>query len=272
MANHAIITGGSSGIGLAFTKTLVAQGISVSLIARDENRLNAARSILEGLAANGAKVSCISSDVRVKKECIGAVERACATLGPPSWAIACAGIVEPGLFLDQPLSEYEDQIKTNYLGSLYFAHAVAPRMVQSGHGNLVFVSSGAAFAGLYGYSAYGASKFAVRGLAESLNVELKGSGIQVSLVYPGDTDTPQLHHELKRRPKVTGIIAGPARILTPEEVAKVALLKAKSGKFLVTYGWRLILLSRFHSLIGSPFRNHQIKVAKKAAAENHMGL
>src|SRR5262245_1258901 len=86
-------------------------------------------------------------------------------------------------------------MRTNYFGSLNFAHAVVPSMIENGGGPLVFVSSAAAICGIYGYSSYGASKFAVRRLAETLRVELRRDGIAVTLVYAPDTDTPQLAGE-----------------------------------------------------------------------------
>ena len=199
--SHAIVTGGSSGIGLAIAKCLIAQGVSVSLLARGVERLEAAKLEVDRLATGSARVEVFVCDVRNAVACREAVNAAVAVLGPPEWAISSAGIVRPGSFLKQGLEDHEAQLQTNYLGSLYFANAVCSHMTSGKKGKLVFIASGAAFVGLYGYSIYAPSKFAVRGLAECLRVELKGHGISVTLACPGDTNTPQLAAELPAHSK-----------------------------------------------------------------------
>lgn len=257
MTFHAIITGGSSGIGLATAKLLAARGVSVSLIARNLERLKAAEAVVSQASANGARIKIYQCDVRDAGALQGVVNEAVEALGQPRWAVSCAGIVRPGTFLQQSLDAYEEQIQTNYLGSLYFAKAICPHMISNQGGRLVFIASGAAFVGLFGYSSYGPSKFAVRSLAECLRVELKPYNISVTLVCPGDTDTPQHREELLSRPKVTNCLAASGRLLSAEAVAEKLVDAAERGRFLVTYGWQLQLLGRMHSLAAPAVRSYQ---------------
>ncbi len=262
-AGHAIISGGSSGIGLAVAKRLAGDGLDVTILARNEERLLAAQADIVRSSDRGANVNTISVDVGDAEDCAGAVRQAVAELGPPSWAVACAGSVTPGTFLSLPVNVHEEQLRSNYLGTVYFAKAVVPHMTERGGGRLVFVSSGAAFCGLYGYAAYGASKFAVRGLAESSRVELARRGISVSIAYPPDTDTPQLAEELPKRSAVTSRIAGSGGRWQADEIAHRLVDGARKGRFELTAGWRLALLQRFHSVIAPALRAYQGRLADR---------
>ena len=257
MPGHAIITGGSSGIGLAIAKNLSARGISISLIARNRDRLSAARDSLT-VAGNGSgAVQIFSADVRDPDDLKQAIASAVEGFGTPDWGVSCAGIVRPGTFVKQSLRDHEDQWRTNYLGSLQFTHFVLPYLEKAAKPRLVLIASGAAFTGLYGYSSYGPSKFAVRGLAESLRIELKPHNVSVTIAFPGDTDTPQLQAELKLRPKVTSELASGGGVMSPEAVAKGIIATAERGDFQVTFGWQLRMLARTHSLIAPLLRSYQ---------------
>ncbi len=263
MAGHALITGGSSGIGFAAAKVLAQRSVSVSLIARNPARLDAAAADLRKLAGPGVQVETYAADVADAPGIARAVSIAIDKLGPATWAVASAGIVHPGHFMTQDISAHHEQVNTNYLGTLHFAHAASLAMAKTGGGRLVLISSGAALVGLYGYASYGPTKFAIRGLAESLRVELKPHRISVTLVMPGDTQTPQLEAELPMRPAVTSKLAEGAKIMPADAVAEKFIKSAERGKFLVTYGLQLHALAVLQGVIGPALRLYQDMLVKR---------
>ncbi len=259
-SGHAIITGGSSGIGLEIAKQLAGKGFSVSILARDRDRLAVAKSIIEKSCAQGAAVACHSVDVRDSAACLNGVEQCVKQFGVPNWAVSSAGIVEPGDILGLPVEIYEQLMSTNYFGSLYFAHAIAPIMRDAGGGRLVFIASGAALIGLHGYSAYAASKFAVRGLAESLRIELKPAGISVTLAYPPDTETPQFAEEAPKRSEATNKIVGKGGQRKPADIATLIVEAAQRKRFSVAPGFVLGALNPLHSILAPVARSYQDRV------------
>jgi 3-dehydrosphinganine reductase len=244
---HALISGGSSGIGLALAQRLAARGHALTLLARDAARLADAQAMLAG---TGATVRVASVDVRDEAAVNAAVSDAVAELGPPDLLVASAGIVIPGIFKDLPAAAFRETMAVNYDGTVHLVRAALPAMLARRAGRIVLVSSGAGLIGLYGYTPYAPTKFAVRGLAEALRAELRPEGIGVSIVYPPDTDTPQLREEVKVRPAITSKIAGGARVHSAEEVADAILKGVAAGRFTIAPGWEMGLLNRLHSLIG----------------------
>lgn len=259
----AFITGGSSGIGLGLALALAGRGCDLALIARDPERLALAR---ERLASSfpARRVEIFSADVSDREACEQAVAAAAAALGHPAWAVANAGIAIPGEFLEQPVADHERQMAVNYFGSLYFARAAAERMKGRG-GRLIFVSSGAALFGIYGYAAYAPSKFAVRGLAEVLRVELAQHGIGVTLCYPPDTDTPQLAAEAETKPAVTKAITASGGLWPPERVAARIVEGAARNRFVVAPGFQIAALSLFGSTLAPALRAYQAAVTRRLA-------
>ncbi len=251
MANsrHALISGGSSGIGLALAHRLARKGWNLTLLARDPGRLQQAKAALEA-ESGAAQIRLVSADVRDAPAIAAAVDGILAALGAPDLVVASAGIVIPGLFASLPQAAFEETMAVNYLGTIHLLKAVLPAMRARRSGHIVMVSSGAGLIGLYGYTAYAPSKFAVRGLAEALRGELKPEGIGVSIVYPPDTDTPQLAEEKRVRPDITGKLAGGARVHSAGDVAQAILKGVERGRFAIVPGWEMSALNRLHSLIG----------------------
>jgi 3-dehydrosphinganine reductase len=250
-AGHAVISGGSSGIGLALARRLASSGWDLTIMARDPRRLVAAESELTALRRNPVqRISSQSLDVADNDAVEAAVAALLAAIGPPTLVIASAGMVPPGRFDELPLVAFERAMAVNYFGTLHLVRAVLPAMRRHGGGRIVMVASGAALIGFYGYTAYAPSKFAVRGLAEALRSELAPDGIGISIVYPPDTDTPMLRDELTSRPAITSRLAGGARVLSADAVAAAILDGLSRKRFAIAPGWEMAGLGLLHSLIG----------------------
>lgn len=245
-AGHAIVSGGSSGIGLALARRLAAAGWDLSLVARDAGKLASARA---ALIAKGAQAHAFSADVADADAVERAVRAAVDELGPPRLLVACAGIVEPGRFDEQPLEAFRRTMAVNYLGSLHLVRAALPAMRGQDAGRIVLIASGAALIGLYGYSSYAPSKFAVRGFAEALRSELRPDGIDVSVVYPPDTDTPGFREELRRRPAITSKVASAGGLMSAEAVAAAILRGIGKGRFAIAPGAHMSALVLLHSFL-----------------------
>ncbi len=210
---HVIVTGGSQGIGAAIAKEAVARGARVSLIARGEETL---RATAESIAADVGWRSGDATDVDSLTTAIRALE---SRSGPCDVLICSAGTALPGRFQDVPLSEFDDQWQVNVHGSVVAVKAVLPAMVERGSGHLVLVSSTAGIIGVPGYTGYAATKFAIRGLADSLRYEVEPLGVRVAVLYPPDTETPGFAAENLRKPPETAAISGQIRPVPAERVA-----------------------------------------------------
>jgi 3-dehydrosphinganine reductase len=252
---HAIVSGGSSGIGLALSKILVGEGWNLTILARDRERLVQAKAVLDAARkADSQQVIASSADVADSAALIRAVDDAVAVLGAPELAVASAGIVIPETFARLPPDAFRRTMAVNYFGTVDFVRACLPAMRVNGKGRIVLVSSGAGLIGLYGYSAYAPSKFAVRGFGEALRQELKPEGISVSVVFPPDTDTPQLREEMRVRPEITSRIAGGAKVKSAEDIAQAVWDGVKRGRFTIAPGFEMTMLSRFAGIL-SPILN-----------------
>lgn len=262
MSRHALISGGSSGIGLALARRLARDGWSLSLLARRSDLLEQAAAELRGLGAS--EVQCLPVDVADRGAARAAVERALNESGAPELVLTSAGVAHPDYFANLADEDFEQAMAVNYFGTLHVLRAVLPAMRARRSGQVVLVSSGAGLIGIFGYAAYAPSKFAVRGLAEVLRAELKGDGVGVSVVFPPDTDTPQLAAENRTKPPETRAIAGAAEVMSADAVAAAILTGVKRGRFVIAPGLAMAALARLHSLL-APLLNRQFdRVAARA--------
>jgi 3-dehydrosphinganine reductase len=230
-----VLTGGNSGIGLSAARMLRRAGAHLVLVARNEERLAATRDELGPLGANGAELHTLSLDVSDRD----AVETGMADLPisrPVDVLISNAGITRPGHFLELPVEEFELQMQTNYFGAVHLTRALLPQMVERSSGHVAYVSSLVGLMGIFGYTAYAPTKFALRGFAEALRCELKPKNVKVSICYPPDTDTPQHAFEAPLLPEETKAIAGNAKTMSADEVAAALLTGMAKGCFQIVPG------------------------------------
>lgn len=229
-----LITGGSSGIGLALGRLLAAQGAHVWLIARRREGLEAALEQVKAAAIRPEqRFGMVSADLSVPEQAFSAVEQVKGQAGVPDVVINSAGAAHPGYVQDLSAEIFRWMMAVNYFGTLYVTKAVLPGMMARRSGHIINISSAAGFIGVFGYSAYGASKFAVAGFSEVLRAEMKQYGIRVSVVFPPDTETPQLDYENQFKPPETKAISGTAKAMKPEQVSQIILRQAAKGRFLI---------------------------------------
>jgi len=181
-----IITGASSGIGRELALQLARQGAQLTLAARQTD-------LLEKLAVEcrnlGGQAIVVPTDVSDRGQCEALVNKAVKTYGKIDTLVNNAGITMWSLFEEvTDLDIFEKIMQVNYLGSLYCTYFALPYLKQT-KGRLVAISSLTGKAGVPTRSGYAASKHAMVGFFDSLRVELKGTGVSVTIVYPGFVDT-----------------------------------------------------------------------------------
>lgn len=204
------------------------------------------------------------ADVSVEAEVLAALQAAERVHGPVDVLITSAGVARPGYFEEVPVAVFERTMAVNYFGTLYPLKAVVPAMRQRGRGAVAIIASGAALVGLFGYTPYAPSKFALRGLAEALRAELAGTGVGVTIVYPPDTDTPQLEEENRTKPVETKALTAGAGLWSADAVAQRTLAAIQRGNFSVTPGLPLTALAWFHSTLAPILRWRFDGVARRA--------
>jgi NAD(P)-dependent dehydrogenase (short-subunit alcohol dehydrogenase family) len=181
-----LITGGSSGIGRATALRLAGLGAQLVLAARSLETLDEVVSEVRQL---GSEALAVPTDVTDADQCRRAVEAAVRHFGALDLLICSAGVSMRAAFADSDLTAMEQVIRVNFFGTLYATHHALPH-VRRARGSLVAISSLVGKRGVPTYAAYGASKFAVQGLYESLRLELAPEGVHVGVVSPGHVDTP----------------------------------------------------------------------------------
>ncbi|KAK9288587.1 hypothetical protein L1049_017046 [Liquidambar formosana] len=237
---HVFITGGSSGIGLALAHQAASEGARVSILARDHRKLEEAKESIR--LSTGIDVAVFVADVRDYDAVVRAVDEA----GPIDVLVCNQGVFVPQELEKQELDEVKFMIDVNLMGNFHLIKAALPGMknrTDRGPASIALMSSQAGQVGIYGYTAYSASKFGLRGLAEALQQEVIADNIHISLIFPPDTETPGLVEENKKRPQLTSIIAASSGAMKADEVAKKAFDGIKSGSFIISCNFEGVLLS-----------------------------
>ncbi|WP_119272348.1 SDR family NAD(P)-dependent oxidoreductase [Taklimakanibacter deserti] len=227
---NALVTGASSGIGLATAKLLARLGARVAACARRKTILDA----LANELGNGTLA--IEVDVSDDASVTSAVSTAWKELGPIDILIHAAGIVTPARIAELTPEAWRHVIAVNLSGAFYVMRECGLRMREQGAGSIVAIGSDLSFNGLEYYAHYCASKAGLAGMAKALALEL-APAVRVNCVCPGPVDTPMMEAELQwfggtPELKANYIAQVPLkRFATADEIARFVVFVASEATF-----------------------------------------
>lgn len=183
----AIITGGSSGLGLELAHQLGRAGLKLVLAARDAQQIEAAKQKLLSASSviNRDHILLVACDVSDKHQASKLIESTLNAFGTIDILINDAGVIDVGPAEAHTLKTYESAMSINFFGSLYTIHAALPYLIGNGAGAIVNISSIGGKLAVPHLLPYVASKFALTGFSEGLHAELRHKGIRVTTVCPG---------------------------------------------------------------------------------------
>jgi NAD(P)-dependent dehydrogenase (short-subunit alcohol dehydrogenase family) len=190
---HALVTGGTKGIGFAIAEAMAVAGGKVMITGRDEGRVQQALIALAKAAAPGAEVIGAAADMRDREAVEAAIDRAVSTFGSLDTLINNAGV---GRFVDveNMTDEAWDQvIGTNLTGVFYATRAAIPHLRRAGGGWIINIASLAGRNYFATAGAYCASKAGLVAFSESVMLEVRNDNIRVSCVMPGSVATEFSH-------------------------------------------------------------------------------
>ena len=212
-----LITGASSGIGRGVALEIAARGARLGLLARREELLN--ETVAEA-RAKSVKAIAVTADVRDVKAVREAADRVRRELGPIDILIANAGIGTTDHVLRLTPEHTANVMSINLLGAVNSVAAVLPEMVERKQGRLVAISSLAAYRGLAKSAAYCASKAALSAYFESLRIDLRGTGVGVSVIHPGFIKTDLTSGREAKMPYLMELDDGVRKIVSAIEREK----------------------------------------------------
>jgi short-subunit dehydrogenase len=239
-----IVTGASSGIGLAMAKEFAIRNSKVVMAARSEDKL---KQIESELRKKGLEAYAVRTDVSNKDDCRNLVEKTLEKYGRIDILINNAGISMRALFDNVDIEVLRQIMEVNFWGTVYCSKYALPSLIKSG-GSLVAVSSIAGFQGLPGRTGYSASKFALHGLLESIRIENLKKGLHVMILTAGFTKSDIRRRALNKYGEPQGYTPRDEdRHMKPEHVARAlikALRKKKRHKIMTLEGQLLALFKR----------------------------
>jgi short-subunit dehydrogenase len=230
------ITGASSGIGRALAVELGRKGASLGLLAR---RAETLREIAEEVEGAGGHALALPADVRDAEAVRGAADQLREKFGRVDVLVANAGVGVTTDARNLEAKEVADVMGINVLGAVNSVTAVLPEMVEQGSGQLVAISSLAAYRGLPKSAAYCASKAALSAFFESLRVDLRESGVGVTIIHPGFIKTPL----------TAGRHAQMPYLMELDDAIKKIIRAIETRKKSYAFPWQLATISRVGMLL-----------------------
>jgi len=255
-----VVTGASSGIGLALVHEYAGRGAKVVAAARSVDKL---QQIARGIIANGGDILIVKTDVTREEDCKNLIDKSIEKFGKIDILINNAGISMRALFEDLDLEVIRKLMDVNFWGTVYCSKYALKHLLQS-KGSLVGVSSIAGYKGLPGRTGYSASKFAMHGLLEVIRIENMKKGLHVLIACPGFTATNIRNTALS----ASGAQQGESprdeeKMMSAEKVAieiATAIEKRKHRLILTGQGKLTVLLNKFFpKFIDKLVFNHMAK-------------
>lgn len=231
----AFVSGGGSGIGRRFCELLAADGADIVVF---DLRITgeARRSIQSARRSPSQRIRFVECDVTDGSGLRSAFDAAVDEVGPPDLALNAAGVQLAKAFEELTDDEYDRVIRVNLLGSRNFARAALPHLGRGGR--LGLVASLAGLAPVYNYSAYGASKAGVVGLAGALRLEYAPKGVTVCAICPPEVPTPMVDDEKTTMHAATRELKKLAGSFPVDDTCRVALRELRQGKPIIVPGLR----------------------------------
>ena len=254
MSKIALITGGSSGLGLAYAKILGKQGYSIIILARNHDKIQLAVNEINKMNIKAEGFSCDVSDEAELKLVSDLIR---SKYDQIDFLILNAGTVTVKLLRDYTnVGEIKNDLDTDLFGVIGSAYYFLP-MLKPGS-KVLMTSSGFGLVGAAGYSVYCAAKAGIVNFAESLRRELLYQKINVYVTCPGDMDTPQFRHEMESQP--LWMKSDSPRKVVPVDRAANHILKQCTGRynFLILSGSDVKLLYYVTKLVPRKFRDFLI--------------
>jgi NAD(P)-dependent dehydrogenase (short-subunit alcohol dehydrogenase family) len=220
----AVVTGGSSGIGIATAQQFVEEGAFVFITGRRGPELDKAKDEI------GRNVTTVQGDVSVSADLDRLFRTVAEDKGKIDVVVANSGLVDPQVFGRITEASFDRTFNVNARGTLFTAQKALPLMNDGG--SVILVGSIAGHIGVEGYTTYSATKAALRSYARTWTKELKGRGIRVNVLSPGPIDTPIMDSQADSEEGVDAIKAAFASVIPlgrmgrPEEVAAAAVFLA----------------------------------------------
>lgn len=234
---RALIVGGSEGIGLAIAREMVRRGHGVTIASRDAAKLAAAAERFSGETRPATIVLDVKDRERVEEALLDWVRAE----GLPDIVVLCPGFTVAGPFSEIGVSQHREMMDLNYFGYLHVLLTLVPLFNARRSGHLVMLSSALGLMGVFGFSGYCASKFAVLGLAEALASEMAAAGVKVSCVCPPAVDTPGFRRELATKSDAVREMELSTGLLDSDYTAKCIVRGIERGRFMILPGVRWTL-------------------------------
>ena len=247
-----MISGGSSGIGLASAKALAAMGAHVFVFSLDEPKQieDALVQLGQVKAHETQRFGGIRLDVTDQDAVAKELDKACREFGTPDVLINSAGIGGALPFEQISYERFDATVKVNLYGVRNVCAACLPHMRKAGRGGrIVNIASMAGLISVYGYTAYSAAKSAVVGFSQALRSELKPEGIWVSVLCPAQVDTPMIVETDKYKPPATKAINDRAGVMSAEDVVAGMLKGMRQRKAVIIPGFKPKLFHLIQRLI-----------------------